>query len=290
MGIYRRGKTYWISYTENGRSYRESAKSDNKRAAEDLLHKRKHEIREGIFFPGHNLSSVSFKDMAGTYWDLHAKQKPSAQTTQYHLKMLVDFFGSTPLDKIKVPDILQYLNGVKERSSAATANRHHNILRAIFNRALEWEKFNGTNPAAKVKQFRVENSRTQFLEMADITRLLAACDSEIEPIVSLAILTGMRRGEIVNLRWEHIDMKNGIIHVLKTKSGEPREIPIASNLMPILEARRKGDGGPVFNISTRALNSHFSKALKLAGIAGFRFHDLRHYADPRIMPSYVALP
>ena len=106
---------------------------------------------------------------------------------------------------------------MKEEFFAATANRHHNVLRVIFNRAMEWEKFDGPNPAAKVKQFRVENSRTQFLENADITRLLAACDVEIRPIVTLALLTGMRRGEIVNLRWDDIDLPNGVIHVLKTQ-------------------------------------------------------------------------
>ena len=141
---------------------------------------------------------------------------------------------------------------------------------------MEWDKFDGKNPAARVKQFRVENSRTQFLENADITRLLTVCDAEIQPIVIVALLTGMRRGEIVNLRWEHIDLTNGVVHVLKTKSGEAREIPIAPKLRALLESLRKEDGGNVFALSTRVINTRFSMALKLAGITNFRFHDLRH--------------
>jgi len=95
-------------------------------------------------------------------------------------------------------------------------------------------------------------------------------------IATLAPLTGMRRGEIVNLRWEHIDLANGVIHVLQTKSGEPREIPIAPKLRALLDSMRKGDGGRVFALSTRVINTRFSMALKLAGITNFRFHDLRH--------------
>lgn len=275
MGVYKRGGIYWIDLRANGQRIREAIGS-SKRLAEEVYHKRMAEIAEGHFFPQRQKKTITFTEMADLYWELHAKQKPSSVVTCYHLKPLKTFFGTKGLDKITVPDILQYLNGVKERTSAATANRHHNILRAIFNRALEWEKFDGRNPAAKVKQFRVENSRTQFLENADITRLLAACDAEIQPIVIVALLTGMRRGEIVNLRWEHIDLTNGVAHVLRTKSGEPREIPIAPKLRILLELIRTGNGGKVFALSTRVINTRFSMALKRAGIENFRFHDLRH--------------
>ncbi len=275
MGIYKRGRIYWINYTADGRPYRESVGPD-KRLAEQVLYKRKLAIAEHKFFPQRTRSAIGFREMADLYLELHAKQKPSARVTGGTLKALNAFFGDKPIDRITVPDVLKYLNGVKERASAATANRHHNILRAVFNRAIEWEKFTGPNPAAKVRQFRVENSRTQFLEKGDITRLLAACDSQILPVVSCALLTGMRHGEILNLRWEHIDFNNGTIHVLKTKSGEAREIPIAENLRSIIEENRRGDGGPVFKISSWALSRQFRKALKLAGIENFRFHDLRH--------------
>ncbi|MDD2804973.1 MAG: site-specific integrase [Elusimicrobiales bacterium] len=275
MAIFKKQDTWWIDYYANGTRKREKIGTSHK-LAQEVLAKRKVEIAEGKFFPERQKKTISFSEMADLYWELHGKQVPSAVGIFYHLKQLKAFFASKPLEQISVPDVLQYLNGIKEKCSAATANRHHNVLRAIFNRAIEWEKHDGRNPAAKVKQFRVENSRTKFLENEDITRLLAVCDAEVQPIVIFALLTGMRRGEIVGLRWEHIDLANGVIHVLKTKSGEPREIPIAAKLRVLIESIRKGDGGRVFNISTRALNRHFTKALLLAGIQDFRFHDLRH--------------
>jgi len=275
MGIYKRGDTYWIDFRADGRRVRESV-GPIKRLAEEAYHKRMTEVLDGRFSIQRRKEPMPFAEMADLYWELHGKQTPSADVTCYQLKKLKAFFGDMPLQKITIPDVLRYLNGVKERASAATANRHHNTLRAIFNRAIEWEKLDGRNPAARVKQFRVENSRTQFLENADITRLLAACDAQIRPIVVVALLTGMRRGEIVNLRWEHIDPVNGVIHVLQTKSGEPREIPIAPKLKALFDTIGGRDSGKVFALATRVLNTRFSKALDLAGIKNFRFHDLRH--------------
>lgn len=275
MGTFKKQEVWWIDYYVCGKRRRERI-GPSKKLAKEVLLKRKLEIAEGKFSPFRQQKTISFSEMADMYWELHAKHKPSASVTPYTLIQLKSHFGNSPLDKIAVPDVLKYLNGVKEKSSAATANRHHNILRAIFNRAIEWEKFNGKNPAAKVKQFRVENSNRKPLEDADKNRLLSECDEVIRPIVIFALLTGMRRGEILNLSWEHLDLTHGVIHVLKTKSGDPREIPITDNLKALIDTLPREDNGNLFTISTRALNSHFSKALKLAGIANFRFHDLRH--------------
>lgn len=275
MAIFKRQNVWWIDYYVCGKRKREKIGPSHK-LAEEVLHKRKVEIAEGKFFPNRHKSASKFNVVADLYWENHAKHKPSIKAAYYTLKPLKAFFNDKPLDQITTLDVVKYLNGVRERASAATANRHHNVLRAIFNRAIDWELFSGQNPASKVKQFRVENSRTRFLENQDITRLLAVCDHEIRPIVIVALLTGMRHGEILNLRWEHIDLANGVIHVLKTKSGEPREIPIMPRLRALLESIRRGDGGKIFTISSRALNRHFSKALHLAGIQDFRFHDLRH--------------
>lgn len=275
MGLFKKQGVWWVDFYANGKRKREKVGTSHK-LAQEVLAKRKVEIAEGKFFPERHKKSITFSEMADLYWELHGKQTPSATPIFYQLRLLKAFFGDKTLDQVSVPDVIQYLNGVKEKHSAATANRHHNTLRAIFNRAIEWEKYDGKNPAAKVRQFRVENSRTRFLENADITRLLAACDEEIQPIVTFALLTGMRQGEILNLRWEHIDLTNGVVHVLKTKSGEPREIPMAGKLRALIESIRGGDGGKVFNIHVRALSRHFEKALTLAGIQDFRFHDLRH--------------
>ena len=283
MAIFKRGDNWWIDYYADGKRHRELI-GPNAKLAKETLYKRKLEIAEGKFFPERLKTTVSFSEMADLYWELHAKQKPSAASTQRLLKRLKNVFGPQKLDQISIPDILRYLNDVKTKASAASANRYHNVLRSIFNRAIEWEKFQGKNPAAQVKQFRVDNSRMRFLEKEEIARLLATCDSEIYAAVVCAVFTGMRQGEILGLRWESVDLTNGIIYVLQTKSGKPREIPMAEKLLSVLKSIKRGDGGPVFNITARSLSRHFAKALKIAGISDFRWHDLRHtFASHYIM-------
>ena len=283
MAIFTKRGNYYIDYYADGQRFREKV-GPSLRLARQVEIKRKAEIAEGKFFPERSKPTISFPDMVDLYWELHAKQKPGARFTGSILKRLRPVFGQKNLDQVTIPDVLRYLNDVKEQSSAATANRYHNVIRAIFNRAIEWEKFSGKNPAAKVKQFRTDNARTRFLEKEEIALLLAACDPEIYAAVVCALMTGMRQAEVLGLRWENVDLANGIIYVLQTKSGKPREIPIASKLAAVLKATRKGDGGPIFPITARSLHRHFVKALRVAGINDFRWHDLRHtFASHYIM-------
>ena len=81
-GVYKRGNIYWINYKADGKLCRELVGRD-KRLAEQVLCSRRLAIAEGKFFPQRNRSSVPFREMAGIYWELHAKQKPRAQVTEY---------------------------------------------------------------------------------------------------------------------------------------------------------------------------------------------------------------
>jgi len=283
MRIYRRHKDrpeWHIDFRykdENGQWKRRiEVVGPNKKLAEQVLRKRMGEVAEGKFFPERKKRRISFSEMADLYMELHGKHQPSGHITNHHVRRLKKHFGAKMLDKITIPDVLRYVNGVKERTSASTANRHHAILRAIFNRGIEWEKFDGPNPAAKVKPFRVENSRLRFLSKEEIGSLLESCSPRIYPLVVCALLTGMRRGEILGLAWENVNLAQDVLYVLKSKSGKPREIPIARKLREVLVALGPKKSGRLFEISDMTLRRDFPVALRAAGIENFRFHDLRH--------------
>ena len=248
----------------------------SKRLAQEALHKYRALAAEGKFFPERKKERIGFAEMAELYWELHGKHQPSAHITRHHIDQFKAPFGHKMVDQISVPDVLNYLNAVKDRASASTANRHHAIFRAIINRAIEWEKFEGPNPAVKVKQFRVDNNRLRFLTKDEIERLLEACPPKLNPIVFCALMTGMRRGEIFNLAWENVDMEQNILYVLKTKSGKPREIPIAPQLAELLAELGPKRKGVVFEDARNTVRRCFLKTLEVAKIHGFRFHDLRH--------------
>lgn len=283
MAIFKKRGEYYIDYYAHGRRVREKV-GPSLRLARLAEMKRKAELAEGKFFPARAKPAPTFAEAADLYWELHASKTAGAHATVYMLRALAAAFGKKRLDQLSVPDIHRWRNSVTERSTGAYANRLHVVLRAVINRAIEWGNFAGPNPAARVRALRVENARLRFLDRGEIARLLAACSPEIQPLVVTALLTGMRKGELLKLRWEHVDLATGTIYVLETKSGRPREIPVASKLADLLATIPHGDGGRVFAVSEATIKRHFARALSLAGIADLRFHDLRHtFASHYIM-------
>ncbi|OGR83074.1 MAG: hypothetical protein A3J74_06515 [Elusimicrobia bacterium RIFCSPHIGHO2_02_FULL_57_9] len=109
-----------------------------------------------------------------------------------------------------------------------------------------------------------------------MVRLLAAAHPRLYPVLMCALLTGMRRGEILGLTWENVNLEHGTLYLLKTKSGKPREIPLQTKLHEVLSNLGPKPGGSVFELPLIMLQRYFDRALKQAGIFGCRFHDLRH--------------
>ena len=100
------------------------------------------------------------------------------------------------------------------------------------------------------------------------------------------LFTGMRRGEIMNLRWEHVDLEKRIIYILQSKSGKPRQIPIAERLHEQFLELGPAKTGLIFCLPVISLRKYFDRALRDAHVDGFRFHDLRHtFASHFIMKT-----
>jgi len=146
---------------------------------------------------------------------------------------------------------------------------------------------------AKVPRIRLApepEGRLRFLSEVEIARLLAACEGKaakspvLLPVVTLALNTGMRRGEILGLTWERFDFARGVLRLEQTKSGRRREIPInqavdaALSSMPGPKTEglvfTKREGGKWGSIRTA-----FEGACREAKIDDFRFHDLRHTCE-----------
>lgn len=179
----------------------------------------------------------------------------------------------------------------------STANRYI----AAFSRALtiamkEWGWLDDT-PMRKVSKPAEGKGRNRLLSLEEKERLLQACkvslNPHLYPIVSLALLLGMRYGEIAGLKWEDIDYTNKLITLAKTKNGETRILPLTPAVEGALAFCRKTDieHGLVFKPSSPTnrsgvvdIRNAFIKALKQGDIQSFRFHDLRHAAA-----SYLAM-
>jgi integrase len=156
-------------------------------------------------------------------------------------------------------------------------------LGSMFNKAVDWDMVE-QSPFAKGKSLTLKenNMRKRYLTDGEVARLLSECKhaSHLWRVVFTVLNTGMRRKEVLGLKWDQI--RDGIIYLTDTKMSEPREIPVNDDLATMFkEIRRdKGLASPyVFTWGGKKIKSvsyGLNAACRRAGIANFRFHDLRH--------------
>lgn len=283
----KRGSTWYIDFTFKGRRIMEAVGPDRK-LAEAVATKRENEIFEGKFFPEKGKSKFKFKELAAEYMEKHSRRnKRSWRRDEVSLKSLLPYFGDTYLDDI-TPKMIENYRGLRGEQGVrpATINREHALLKNMFTKAVHWD-YARENPAKKVPLAK-ESKRIRFLSKDEIKRLLEAADTEwapyLKPIIILALNTAMRRGEILNLKWEDVDLTRRVIQVKQAKNDQPREVPMTDWLFETIRAWRKKrlDNDYVFSNNNMqpliSFRNAFEKALKRAGIEDFRFHDLRHTA------------
>lgn len=180
---------------------------------------------------------------------------------------------------------------VREREgegySANTIRLHLALLSHLFNTArTAWGMESLTNPVDLVKGQRpkLPPGRTRRLEEGEETRLLAAAKTyggEIGLIITWAIETAMRRGELAGMQWGHVNRESGIVLLPKTKNGTARRVPLSQKARSVLDAMPSALAGPVWAMRPDSISQAFERVCKAAGVKGLTFHDLRHEATSR---------
>ena len=177
-------------------------------------------------------------------------------------------------------------------------NRYRAALGHVLNRSVKWGWIN-ENPMTKVDQFPEPNGRDRCLTSLEIRRLRDACKNSrcehLETIFLIAVCTGMRKAEILNLTFYDVDLERRYIRVKKTKNGSPRSIPISNSLLPHLQAIPTGKRNqllfPSPNDSSRpvCIKTAYSNAVHNAGLRDYTFHDNRHTAASLLSRNGVSL-
>ncbi len=293
MGIFKKGKNWFIDYYVQGRRKRESI-GPSKELAQIVLKKRKVQMAEGKFLDVKKEKKIHFREMARLYLESYSKpNKRSWDRDELSIKHLNTFFGNKYLHEITALDIENYKIERRQKVSPATVNRELACLKHIYAKAIEWGKI-ASSPASKVKKFREPNHRVRYLEEEEIERLHEACSEHLKPIIAVALNTGMRKGEILDLKWVDVNLRTRVISILNSKNGEKREIPINEDLARTLLAVPKNPKSPyVFckedGMPYREVKVGFRAALRRAKIKNFRFHDLRHTFASRLVMRGVDL-
>lgn len=290
----KKGTTYYIVYSVNGRRKTETIGKD-KKLAEKVLHKRLTEIAENKYLDVRKEEKIKFEDFADQYLELHCKPNNKTWETSDQIKIgnLKKYFSGKYLFEIMSIDVEKYKSERIKKLAPATVNRDLACLKSMFNRAIEWKKTN-SNPVQQVKLFKENNQRLRFLEKGQIIKLLNNCSKHLKPIVTVALHTGMRKGEILNLKWRDVDFRRDTIQLLNTKNGEKRDIPMNKEVKSTLIGVRKHPDSPYIFCNKQGepygdIKKSFFTVLEKSNILSFHFHDLRHTFASHLVMSGIDL-
>lgn len=216
------------------------------------------------------------------------------------------------LSTIRPTDIARYRDQrLQAGMSASTLAKELGLLSSVFKVAhAEWGMDDLVNPVTGIMRPRQPPGRNRRLLPGEEQALLAAFEEGpesdqstlsatlnpfVRPVLILAIETGMRRGELLSLRWEHVDLNKCVAHLVITKNGASRDVPLSPRVVQTLGCVPRSACGRVFPMSANALKLAFKRGLKRArrlyelnnatpdkrAFVDLRFHDLRHEATSR---------
>lgn len=291
MGVYhpKTSKYWWGHFQYQGRrrfvslgvTYRGMV--TDKRLADEAFHKKRSEFVQGIE-SGHDVDPrITLKALADEYLELHARpNKRSVADDEVVLERILGHFGETFPAKRVTPHALELYRSARVKEvSRARVNREMAILKSMYSKAVVWGRVL-ENPVKRIKAFPEENRRERFLSQQEKDALLKAASDWMNPVLVMALNTGMRQGEILGLKWAEVNLDQSVILVKRSKSGKPRHVPINSKLFDLLKRLPKR-GPSVFtdesgNMLYRhgAIRSSFDRLVNKLGLTDFRFHDLRH--------------
>lgn len=171
--------------------------------------------------------------------------------------------------------------------SSGTVLRELVTLSHVFAVAMrDWGVALAVNPVAAIRKPSAGKPRDRVLTDAERAALLAACahcrNSWVKPVVIFALETAARRGEILTLMWADLDMGEATAYLSKTKTGQPRKVPLSPDALSMLRTLPRSLDGRVFPITASALQQAYGRAVERAGLHNLTFHDLRHDALTRL--------
>ena len=255
-------------------------------------------IREGRHFKTAEAKKHTFSDMVDRYIKAvlpNYNQKEQAERKS-KLEWWNDRLGVYSLADISPPLIVECRDSLGEVRAPATVVRYMAALSHVFTIAVNEWQWVEENPAKKVKKPTEPDGRVRFLEDDERQRLLIACkESSSEWLymcVILALSTGMRKAELMQLKWQDVNLKDGYLVLHKTKNGTRRRVPLSGLGLSLLQEHSKIkriDTPLLFPSGLNSkkpidLRSAFQYALERAEITEFKWHDLRHCTA-----SYLAM-
>jgi integrase len=239
-------------------------------------------------------SEMVLEELFEQYMENHAKvHNRRPQNSQSNYKLYLSHWSNRKLSSITRMEVIKLHTKYGKQKGKVTANIAVKLLRAMFNKANEWDVYRGDNPAEKIKLFQVE-ARDRFLTPDElpyfINAVMAEPNETARDCILMALLTGARKDNLLTMQWSHIDLRQKLWRVPETKNGYPQFIPLVPQSVAILSRRKLNKESewvfPGFGKAGHLMDPKraFKRILEEAAIENFRFHDLR-----RTHGSYMAM-
>ena len=307
MELYKRNGIYQVTFQSSGGCQtRRSLKTRDKGIAKQRAAKLELDIHEATLFGKE--PARSFKKLMVAYLEAKTRNRGFARL-QYAAKPLLNYFGDSDLNKIKESHVENYIAWRSKSVSDGTVRREVGMLSAAFNHAIRKHHWRIENPCIKAEAPKEPKGRVRWLTHEQAKTLLQAAGNPadkkgkslagqykspvLKDFIELALNTGCRKSELLNLKWKHIDLSTRLLYLEQTKSGEWQTVPINEDARRVLVQRMRlrdevcPESPWVFFHLTSAFNAKvgdkvknvkkaFATACRRVGITDFHIHDLRH--------------
>lgn len=273
---------WWISWTDaQGRRRCRKTDAQNITQAKQIRSAELLRVEQAKILGHQPPGKDTFGEVAEKYLKYqHARLQPKSYAREEGiLRVHLTRFNSLALSSIRKVDIQRYVTEASAERSASSVQKELVVLKHLFSLAVEWEVIQ-VNPATGVKPPKLPAGRVRYLQPTELRALLEASRDGLREIVALAVSTGMRRGEVLVLRFLDVDLSNRRIMLPQTKNGDGRVVylnDMAAQVFESIEWGRPTDR--IFADWTPSrVSCAFGRLCRKMKIEDFTFHDLRHTA------------
>lgn len=257
------------------------------------------EIDRGQFVNLSEAQRTTFGDLIARYLAEVTPTMKGASEDTIRLKAIMrKSIARWSMANLSATRVAAYRDERLKEVSSGTVIRELAYISSIVNHARREWGINVPNPVQMVRKPQSPQARSRVLTDEEVTRLIQALEPIgrrshwTKPAVQLALATAMRRGELLSLRWEHVDLQGRTAFLSDTKNGDSRTVPLSTTAVHVLSELPRHISGVVIPVKFFTLDAAFKRARKRAGLKDVRFHDLRRTAITRMaekLPNLIEL-
>ena len=275
MSVFKENGSWFVRYRDLEGKQREKKAGATKALALELERKILAERDFKKRFGYTTLKEITFNDWADQYLDICRTRiaLSTCNNRQYELNKMKKLFGDKFLSKLTENNFYDYVKTTKGGITGRTVGRYAKFFLAILSEAKKYE-YNVATITLNIK--RKSKIVVRYLTKEEAEELIKN-SGDLRLLIIMALNTGMRRGEMLNLMWNNIDLKTRLIHIEESKNGERRSVPINTTLFNELNKEEDKTGKVIkLPLTVDGIKYKFKGLLRQCNITNFRFHDLRH--------------